>query len=667
MKRKRLGEVLQERGKISAANLQELFLEQGSKAIRLGELILERELVDKPSLIEALEEVCRVAYLDCSTVQCEKAALQAVPGALAERLAVLPIRIDHSTLIVAMAEPQNLSIIDELRFTSGKEISPRLAFRSEILAAIAWHYKQTESPAQAADMAPSQEGIKETGPEMEFISTSSRQANRDAIQEVQAELNHRKTPAVRLVSLIIQNAMSKQASDIHIEPQAAATVVRIRVDGVLRELASVPKNLQNSLISRIKILSDMDISERRAPQDGRFMVAVGPRKLDMRVSTLPTQFGEKVVMRLLEASAPLLSFADLGFPQDIADRISQLVSLPQGMILVTGPTGSGKSSTLYSALNLLRRPAVNIVTVEDPVEYALPGINQVHVNSRAGLTFASCLRSILRQDPNVIMVGEIRDLETAEIAMKAAQTGHLVLSTLHTNDSISAVVRLLDLGIPDYLIASSVTGILAQRLVRKLCSCHTFERLTPEYAARLAEAGSTQEPEKIAAARGCELCDHTGYKGRIGIYELIAIDESIRSVLRGSFKPDLLRNAARANGTRWTQEDALEKLYLGITTLEEIQRVVPFETVAPAECDECGRELMITFHFCPFCGIKRKTGGPASHSESPFVITNGALRYETIEKEQGLQRGAPRTTPAATSRDSHELRRQRRKHSTTPA
>ena len=427
------------------------------------------------------------------------------------------------------------------------------------------------------------------------------------------------------MSEIIQTALTKQASDIHIEPQATTTVVRIRVDGVLRELENVPRTLQNSLVSRIKILSDMDIAERRAPQDGRFMVAVGSRKVDMRVSTLPTQFGEKVVMRLLEASAPLLSFAALGIPQDIADRISQILSLPQGMLLVTGPTGSGKSSTLYSCLNLLRKPAVNIVTVEDPVEYALPGINQVHVNTRAGLTFAGTLRSILRQDPNVIMVGEIRDLETAEIAMKAAQTGHLVLSTLHTNDSFSAVVRLLDLGIPDYLIASSVTGILAQRLVRKLCSCHTHERVTPEYAARLAEAGSTTIPDKIAWPTGCNLCDHTGYKGRVGVYELLQIDESIRSILRGSFKPDLLRNAAQANGMRRLQEDALEKLRLGITSLDEIQRVVPFETLAPTECTGCGHEILPTFHYCPFCGTKRETGGAASHSESSLDISHGVL------------------------------------------
>jgi len=419
--------------------------------------------------------------------------------------------------------------------------------------------------------------------------------------------------------------MDKQASDIHIEPQASATIVRIRVDGVLRELESVPRNIQNSLVSRIKILSDMDIGERRAPQDGRFMVAVGQRRVDMRVSSLPTQYGEKVVMRLLEASAPILSFADLGFPADVGKSLMQSIVLPQGMLLVTGPTGSGKSTTLYSALNLLRKPAVNIVTVEDPIEYALPGVNQVHVNTRAGLTFASCLRSILRQDPNVIMIGEIRDLETAEIAMKAAQTGHMVLSTLHTNDSISAVARLLDLGIPEYLIASSVTGILAQRLIRKLCACHSQKQVTPDYAERLAAVGWIQPPDSVAWPKGCNLCDHSGYKGRVGIYELLSIDDSIRSILRGAFKPDLVRTAARAAGMRRMQEDALEKLKAGVTTLEEIIRVVPIEALATSGCERCGHELPPAYRFCPYCGTQRGPGISDPHARSSLHVTEGVL------------------------------------------
>ncbi len=626
MKRKRLGEVLLERGKISPAKLQHLIEEQSGKLIRLGELILERGLVEKSALAGALEEVFRIPYVDCSTVHCEDIALSAVPEPLATRLVALPIRIEGSRLVVAMAEPQNLSTIDEIRFTTGNDISPRLSFRSEILEAIARNYgRNAPAPAPAPVLTSPSEPEPEGQAEIEFSSTSARQSNQEAIREIQEELQGKKTPAVRLVSEIIQQAIVKQASDIHIEPQALETAVRIRVDGMLRELKSVPRTLQNVLISRIKILSDMDIAERRAPQDGRFMVTVGTHKVDMRVSTLPTQYGEKIVIRLLEASAPLLDLAKLGLPQDASDRLANLLALPQGMILVTGPTGSGKSTTLYSALNILRKPSVNIITVEDPVEYELPGINQVHVNTRAGLTFASSLRSILRQDPNVIMVGEIRDVETAEIAMKAAQTGHLVLSTLHTNDSISAIVRLLDLGIPGYLIASSVTGILAQRLLRKLCSCHTTEPITPEYAAALAELGAVRLPEKIFRPAGCDICDHTGYKGRVGIYELLILTDSICSMIRSGTRIDHIRDAARSNGMRRMQDDALDKLQAGITTVDEVRRVVPIETVAAGECASCGSDLLHGFHYCPFCGAKREIVAPGAPADSSQNVPSGLL------------------------------------------
>jgi type IV pilus assembly protein PilB len=607
---------------LSAENLQQLFEEQGG--IRLGELILERGLVDRSELIVALEEVSRVAYLDCSTVDSDPALLKAIPKSTAIRLAVLPVRLEEARIVVAMAEPQNVATIDELRFATGADISPRFSFRSEILMAIARNYSRGAS--RTAHPGPSVElNSMNSDDTMEFISTSSRQANRDAIEAIQAELHHKKTPAVRLVSEIIQKAMAKQASDIHIEPQATSTVIRIRVDGVLRELESAPRAIQNSLISRIKILADMDIGERRAPQDGRFTVAVGGRRVDLRVSTLPTQYGEKIVMRLLETSAPLMNFADLGFPAGISEKISRVLALPQGMLLVTGPTGSGKSSTLYSALNVLRKPEINIVTVEDPVEYNLPGINQVHVNKKSGLTFASCLRSILRQDPNVIMIGEIRDLETAEIAMKSAQTGHLVLSTLHTNDSVSAVVRLIDLGIPEFLIASSVSGILAQRLVRKLCACCASKEVTAEYAARLMEIGWRHLPEQIAVPTGCPACDRTGYKGRIGIYELLVVDESIREILRGKFKPELLRSSARAGGMRPMQEDALEKMHAGMTTLEEILRVVPMEASAPIECRRCGHEMVSSARFCSFCGGRAETTDSNTGARTRMNLSDGVL------------------------------------------
>jgi len=625
MKKKRLGEVLRERGKISAADLQNVIEQQQGTLIHLGELLLDRGIVAKDDLADALEEISHVPYIDCSNINPEPEALKLIPRAMAERLSVLPIRIEHKRLIVTMVAPQNLAHLDELRFTTGLEISPRQSFRNELQAAIGQFYSDGKPKAATKQQVIEKPASIQTD-ELEFVSTSSRQANQEAMQEMQADLRQRKTPAVQLVSEIIQIAISKQASDIHIEPRANETAVRVRVDGVLRDVHSVPRTIQTSLISRIKILSDMDIAERRTPQDGRFMVSTGSRQLDLRVSALPTQYGEKVVIRLLESSAPLTSLNELGMPTDISDGLWQLISQPQGLILVTGPTGSGKSTTLYSCLNKLMKPAVNIVTVEDPVEYVLPGINQAHVNSKAGMTFASCLRSILRQDPNIIMVGEIRDRETAEIAMKAAQTGHMVLSTLHTNDSISAIVRLLDLGIPGYLISSSVTGILAQRLVRKLCSCHTIQPATPEFQASLVQAGCSKPPSTMAVPIGCEKCDQAGYKGRIGIYELLRLDDSIRTVVRTSGNIDQVREIARANGMRLMQEDAVEKLRSGMTTLEEIFRVVPTENISRLECPKCSEPIVPKFKYCPHCGRKTATPSHASSSRLQQSISEEVLQ-----------------------------------------
>jgi len=587
---------------ISSADLQKVIGEQQGKVIHLGELMLERGLIAKEDLGAALEEVSRIPYVDCSSAKPDPGALRMVPRSMAERLCVLPLRTEQKRLIVAMAAPQNLAVLDELRFTTGFEISPRLSFRIELQQAINKHYATEGGSASAYGTV--RDGERVPFEEVEFLSTSSRQANQEAIQEVQADLRQKKTPAVRLVSEVIQVAMAKRASDIHIEPRASDTVVRMRVDGVLHDHQVIPRALQNSLISRVKILSDMDISERRAPQDGRFMVSIGTRQVDLRVSTLPTQYGEKVVIRLLETSAPLTSYAELGMPRDVAEGLNELLSAPQGMVLVTGPTGSGKSTTLYSSLNKLRQASVNIVTVEDPVEYVLPGINQVHVNAKTGLTFVTCLRSILRQDPNIIMVGEIRDKETAEIVMKAAQTGHLVLSTLHTNDSVSAIVRLLDLGIPGYLISSSVTGILAQRLVRMLCPCHSLQPATQDFQARLAQVGMSKPPSKMAVPVGCDKCNHSGYAGRIGIYELLRVDEAIRTIVRTTGNIDQIRATSRSNGMRLIQEDALEKVLNGTTTLEEIMRVVPMDTTSYLECAKCNQHIIPAFNYCPSCGTR---------------------------------------------------------------
>ena len=610
MKRKKLGEVLHERGQISTEVLAKAIAEQHGKVIRLGELLLERGLVNKSNLLLALNEVTRVPYLDCTAVEPTAEALERVPRAIAVRCCALPIEQSKRGLTVVMAEPQNLNLIAELRFTSNAEINPRLGFSREILEGIHKYYPVSEAPPPteqerkaAEDKATESADAALAG--MEFISTSSRQANQEAYQELQAEVRQKRTPAVRVVSEIIQAALTRQASDIHIEPQATDTAVRLRVDGVLRDLRRVPRSVQNSLISRIKILSDMDIAERRAPQDGRFLVVMGERKMDLRVSTLPTQYGEKVVMRLLESGAPVMSFAQLGFPAPIEQELNRLLDLPQGMLLVTGPTGSGKSTTLYAALHRVRKPSINIITVEDPVEYVLPGINQVHVNVRAGLTFAGCLRSILRQDPNVIMIGEIRDRETAEIAMKAAQTGHLVLSTLHTNDSVSAVIRLLDLDIPPYLMAASLAGILAQRLVRTLCNCRIQVPARPEFLARMAALSGGELPESEYQTVGCAACEGTGFKGRVGVYELLCVNEPVRAAIRDG-RIDVIQDAARAQGMKLMQRDAIDKVRAGITTFSEVLRVVAFENAQPVKCPACGQPQTSAFRFCPHCGAPRE-------------------------------------------------------------
>jgi type IV pilus assembly protein PilB len=601
MKKKRLGEALTDRRRISTEDLEKAIQEQQPGMGRLGELLLERGIVSKDDLIAALEEVTPYRYLDARFATVETAVLELIPRNTATHYCVLPLVREGKRLIAVMAEPQNLHTLDELRFMTGMEISPRLGFRGEINEAIEKCYGQVPETAGApAEKLPFVEQVDIS--QMQFFTASSSEKNQAAIQEFEAELRNERTPAVRLVSAMIYAAATKRASDIHIEPQAQSTTVRIRVDGVLRELTHIPNELQATVVSRVKILADMDIAERRAPQDGSFLVQIADHNLDIRVSTLPTHYGEKVVLRLLDPSATRVHFTDLGFSEDDSNALQSVLVQPQGMILVTGPTGSGKTTTLYSALNAVRSPTVNIITIEDPIEYKIEEVNQVAVNPKAGLTFATSLRSILRQDPNIIMVGEIRDGETAEIALRASQTGHLVLSTLHTNDAIAAITRLLDLKIPAFLVASSVTAIVAQRLVRKLCRCRKEAPLTPEHASRLLTAGLVDFGDHTYVPVGCPECDDTGYKGRIGIYEVLLPDEHIRAAIRSGIRDEEVRTLARSAGMRSMQEDALTKVSSGMTTLEEVLRVVPFESAVAHRCRNCGRALASTFLFCPYCG-----------------------------------------------------------------
>ena len=600
MKKKRLGEVLLDRGQISETNLQSALRDQRAKFAHLGELMYERGFVPKNELVTALGEVSGVPYLDCTNIEIPFTTLGVIPSALARRFRALPVKVEGKDLTVVMCEPQDLPVLDELRFRTGMNIIPCFGFAREISAAIERFYGPPEATPEKVDLADDQTG-------MEFISSSAQQRNVEAMREMQAELRQksRTTPAVHIVAEMIKAAALKHASDIHIEPQSTDTAVRFRVDGMLRDYQRIPRGLQHTVASRVKILSDMDIAERRNPQDGRFLVRIGGRRLDLRVSTLPTQHGEKVVMRLLEGESPMQGFADLGIPAPIVEELNAMLHLPQGMILVTGPTGSGKSTTLYSALNVVRRPSINIITVEDPVEYAVPGLNQVQVNTKAGFTFASCLRSVLRQDPNVIMIGEIRDRETAEIAIKAAQTGHLVLSTLHTNDSVSAVTRLLDLGVQGFQVASSLTAVIAQRLIRRLCNCGTTSPATSEYVSRVLIAGAETVPALQPNLGGCERCDFSGYKGRIGIYELLKLNDALRSAIRTGGRNDDLRALARQSGLKLMQEYALELVNDCATTLDEVHRVVPFEPISSVKCSACDRDLSPSYVFCPYCGQKR--------------------------------------------------------------
>ena len=604
MKRKRLGQALVERKRISNQILEEIVKEQDAKDGPLGflgELLLERGLVSRDDLVAALEEVTLFRFVDPRFATVEKAVLERIPREAAIRYCVLPLIREGNRIITVMAEPQNLLTVDNLRFITGMDISPRLGFRSDILTAIDKCYAQNAEDTKAErDKLPFIEQVDVSA--MQFFTAGSSEKSKAAIEEFEAELRHERTPAVRLVSAILYAAATKRASDIHIEPQGESTTVRIRVDGVLRELTNIPKELQSSVISRVKILSDMDIAERRTPQDGRFLVKISDSNLDLRVSTLPTHYGEKVVMRLLDPASTRVAFSALGFSLEDAKVLNAALSGPQGMVLVTGPTGSRKTTTLYSALNSLRSPTVNIITVEDPIEYKIEDINQVQVNPKAGLTFATCLRSILRQDPNIIMVGEIRDPETAEIALQSAQTGHLVLSTLHTNDSVSAITRLLDLKTPAFMVASSVSAIVAQRLVRKLCQCRDEAAMTNEHASRFLGAGIVDFGDKIYIPAGCARCDNSGFKGRVGIYEVLVLDEQMRAAVRSGMRDEEIRNMARSGGMRLMQEDALEKVKLGLTTLEEVLRLVPFENIQAQRCRNCGKALAPSFLFCPYCG-----------------------------------------------------------------
>jgi type IV pilus assembly protein PilB len=507
----------------------------------------------------------RLPLIDLAATGVEEHAVATVPLHVLERIVAIPYKLDGDTLRIAVADPANVQAIDELRLATPFQIELGVASSDDILVELGRLARVSSTFA----LAPTTEEAPDLAFEEDFAPETDLEAD-DGVSEA---------PLVRLVNSILFQAAEDGASDVHFEPQEDSLLVRFRIDGVLQEVQRIPKRLLPGVTTRLKVLAKLDIAERRKPQDGRISVnaAAAGRKLDVRVATLPTVDGESVVMRLLDKSKKAPSLAELGLSEEMQRKLSELVSHPTGALLVTGPTGSGKSTTLFSALTQINRPEINIITVEDPVEYRLPGVNQVQINLRAGMTFAAALRSILRSDPDVVMVGEIRDGETARISIEAALTGHLVLSTLHTNDAPSALTRLNEMGVEPFLTGAAVTGVLAQRLARKLCS-HCCELYTPSVDELLAARVS---PDVAAAGdgmvlyrkRGCPRCNQTGYRGRIGIFQLLSMTEELASLASSKASREEIERAALGTGMRTLWDDGLAKVASGLTSLEELARV----------------------------------------------------------------------------------------------
>jgi len=558
----KLGEVLVSEGKITPEQLEEAMTLQRDGGGELGEVLLSLGHVSRVDLAEALAKRLRLEYVEITEKDVERHAASLVDRRVLRKHGALPLRVEDGRLVVAMSDPTNFYALEDLAMLSGHPIRPVVALGDEI--------RRVFDTAFAIGQEVSD--ILEEAADDPFVEDSSE-------VELGVDAGPDEAPIVKLVGAILQRAVGEGASDIHVEPRAKELTVRMRVDGVLREVMGVPHTLQGAVLARLKILGNLDIAERRVPQDGRFSVRSGRQKIDLRVASLPTVFGEKVVLRLLDTSNVEANLTKLGFAGRDLERFEEVYRRPYGTVLVTGPTGSGKSTTLYATLAELNTPEKNIITVEDPVEYRMPGINQIQVNPKAGLTFASGLRSILRADPDVVMIGEIRDFETAKISVEAALTGHMVLATLHTNDAPAAVTRLTDMGVEPFLTASAVDCVIAQRLARRLCErCKSPAEIERELLEAMGfPFGLLQEGQEPSFHRtvGCDRCGGTGYKGRVGIYELMVVNEEIKEmVLHRASAGEVGRAAVQEGGMVRLREDGLLKAAKGITTIEEVLRTV---------------------------------------------------------------------------------------------
>ena len=556
---KQLGDILLEGGLVTRDQLDSAMSEQNRLGRSLGRVLVDQGVLTEAQLVASLAAQIGMRFVDLSDIQLDGSALGRVPGHVARRHTAIPIGYEDGKLVVAMADPANVFAIDDIRSVAGNgghiDVKPVVATRNDIVAAIDRYYR--------------------AGEELDDLTTEldvfEEEEDLSKVKEITED-----APIVRYVNLLITQAIQDRASDIHLEPTEQDLRVRYRIDGVLHEVMRSPRAIQSGVISRLKIMADINIAERRIPQDGRLSVTAHGKKVDLRVATLPTVWGEKVVMRILDNSTARMDLEDLGFSPFNFGVFSKSYIKPYGMILVTGPTGSGKSTTLYATLNVVNKPEVNIITVEDPVEYRLPGINQVQVNNKAGLNFAAALRSILRSDPDIVLIGEIRDHETAQIAIEASLTGHLVLSTLHTNDAPSAITRLTEMGIEPFLVGSAVDCVLAQRLARRLCSkCKEPYEPTAE---QLEKIGYRPRPDDPTATFfrpvGCSNCAKTGYKGRLALHEVMAMDDDIERMTVERASSSQISTVAIDHGMRVLREDGLLKASQGVTSLDEIFRVV---------------------------------------------------------------------------------------------
>ncbi len=556
----RLGDRLIQAGLITKAQLDKALEEQKRTGGLIGSNLIKLGFIKEEDLLQFLSKQFGFPAVDLSKVEITAELLKLIPSEVVQKHKVLPVSRAGSTLVIATSDPTNYLVIDDIKFLTGYNIDVVVAEETALKDAINRYY---DNSATLMDVMSDLEDM-----ELEVVDDEE-EVNIEELQKSTSE-----APVVKLVNVILTEAIAKDASDIHIEPYEKQFRVRYRIDGVLHEIMNPPMRLKNAIISRLKIMSSLDIAERRLPQDGRIKMKTSNKEMDFRVSVLPTLFGEKLVLRLLDKSALQLDMTKLGFERKALADFKEAIYQPYGMVLVTGPTGSGKTTSLYSALSELNKVTQNISTAEDPVEYNLPGINQVQMHEEIGLNFAAALRAFLRQDPDIIMVGEIRDFETAEIAIKAALTGHLVLSTLHTNDAPSTIHRMLNMGVEPFLVTSSVNLILAQRLVRKICSdCKERGELNAQALVEMGMSREEAESTEVHYGAGCEKCSKTGYKGRIALYEVLPVKEDLKELILEGGSAGELKRAAALSGMKTLRQSGLHKIREGVTTAEEVLRV----------------------------------------------------------------------------------------------